>query len=154
MMLLNKIDFKNIYTLIPEWKWQEIKYGLDNSLITYQDAINYANERLLYDSKHFNEILELAISTECEAEKLLQQLVLGETIQDNNYIVSKWIFAIIYETYNYSSSKLIKIIDDIYTEFDYPDEISFLISYMPSEDCRTFDEKIVSYIENGKKNYC
>lgn len=43
------------------------------------------------------------------------------------------------------------VIDDVYSEFDYPEDISNLIPYMPSNDGRTIEEKLIEYIEDGKK---
>ena len=33
-------------------------------------------------------------------------------------------------------------IEDVYTEFEYPKEISNLIGYMPCDDSRPMDEKL------------
>lgn len=69
-------------------------------------------------------------------------------------IKSKWIIAIIYDAYINLNNEIYNVIEDIYTEFKYPQEITNLIGYMPCNDGRTMDEKLNKYIEIGRNRWC
>lgn len=64
------------------------------------------------------------------------------------------IFAIIYDAYIHLNDEIYDVIEDIYTELEYPKEISNLIGYMPCDDGRSMDEKLNQYIEIGKNRWC
>ena len=82
------------------------------------------------------------------------KLAFKEGEQDLEMINSKWIFAIIYDAYIYLNGEIYDVIEDVYTEFEYPKEISNLIGYMPCDDSRPMDEKLNEYIEIGKNIWC
>ena len=43
------------------------------------------------------------------------------------------------------------MIEDVYAEFEYPDEISNLVRYMPCVDNRPLNVKLDEYIEINKR---
>ena len=49
-----------------------------------------------------------------------------------------------------NKSKVFETIDDIYCKFDYPLEISGLVSYMPNEGGNYQDDKLDNYIKRVK----
>ena len=153
-MLQRKINFDRIYGIIQDWKWKELKVGLEKSLITSSDIISYASLILKGEMVQFDKVLELSIAEENEVKEILFDLADNEEKQDLQKINSKWIFAIIYDAYLYLNNEIYNVIDDVYTEFEYPKEISNLIGYMPCDDNRTMDEKLIEYIEIGKKEWC
>lgn len=153
-MLGSKVKFDRICDSIPNWKWNELKVGLEKSIISNREIISYAVLALSEDMEQFDSVLELSIAEEDEVEELIFNLAFKEGEQELEMINSKWIFAIIYDAYIYLKNEIYNVIEDVYTEFEYPKEISNLIGYMPCDDSRPMDEKLNEYIEIGKNIWC
>lgn len=153
-MLKNKVNFDRICDTIPIWKWIEIKVGLEKSIISNSEIISYAVLSLSEDMDQFDRVVELSIAEEDEVEEMVFNLAFKEGKKDLEMIKSKWIFAIIYDAYIYLNDEIYNVIEDVYTEFDYPKEIDNLIGYMPCDDRRPMDEKLNEYIEIGKNIWC
>lgn len=153
-MLRSKVNFDRICDIIPNWKWNELKFGLEKSIISSTEIISYAALALSEDMDQFDSVLELSIAEEDEVEEMLFKLAFKEGEQDLEMINSKWIFAIIYDAYIHLNGEIYDVIEDVYTEFEYPKEISNLIGYMPCDDSRPMDEKLNEYIEIGKNIWC
>lgn len=146
-MLNYKIDFEKLSTILPNWSWQELRYGLNRKYITENDIVSYAMQILAEDITQYDLILELSIADGDEVEELLCRLIENEVQQNLDKIESKWVISIIYLAYTCERNHLYEIIDDVYTEFDYPEEIKNLIGYMPCEDGRSMDERVEEYIK-------
>lgn len=153
-MLRYKVNFDRICDTIPNWKWSELRIGLEKSIISNGDIISYAVLVLSEDMDQFDRVLELSIAEEDEVEKMVFNLAFKEGEQDSEVIKSKWIFAIIYYAYIHLNDEIYDVIEDVYTKFEYPKEISNLIGYMPCEDGRSMDERLNQYIEIGKNRWC
>lgn len=153
-MLRNKVNFDRICGVIPKWKWSELKVGLEKSIIFNSDIISYAISILSEDLEQFDRVLELSIAEEDEVEEIILKLSSNEVVQDLEIINSKWIFAIIYDAYNNFKDVVYDVIEDVYTEFEYPKEINNLIGYMPCDDGRPIEVKLNEYIENNKDIWC
>lgn len=153
-MLMNKIIFENIYNLIPKWKWCELSFALNRTIISCRDIISYASFILSEDLEQFDIVIELSIAEESEVEEILHELIEKEEKSETDSIESKWIFAIIYDAYINSKDNVYSVIDDVYSGFDYPEEISNLIAYMPNNDGRSIEEKLSEYVDNEKKRWC
>lgn len=153
-MLKSKVDFSRICDIIPNWKWNELKVGLEKSIISSTEIISYAVLVLSEDMEQFNSVLELSIAEEDEVKEMVFKLAFKEGEQNLEMVNLKWIFAIIYDAYIYLNDKIYDLIEDVYTEFEYPKEISNLIGYMPCDDSRPMDEKLNEYIEIGRTIWC
>ncbi len=106
------------------------------------------------DIDQFDSVLELSISKEDEVEEILFNLATKEGKYDLKMINSKWIFAIIYDAYSYLNDEIYDVIEDVYTEFGYPKEISNLIGYMSCDDSRSMNEKLNKYINISRNVWC
>ncbi len=148
-MFLNRIFYEESFELIKKWSWSEIKYGLEKSFITCEDVILYARNILDEDTEDFDLVLNLSIANENEVADVLISLISNEKTEDDNIIRSKWIFSFVYNSF-IKAYDISQVIDEVYTTFNYPDEISMLVGYMPCEDCNTIDERIEQYIKDGK----
>lgn len=151
-MLRNKVDFNRISGTIQNWKWNELKIGLEKSIISNSDIRVYAVRILTEEVEDFDTVLELSIAE--NVEKIILNLALKEGEQDAEIIKLKWIFAIIYDAFIYLYDEVYSIIEDVYVEFEYPREISNLIGYMPCDDGKSMDYRLNEYIENGKHIWC
>lgn len=153
-MLMNKIIFENIYNLIPKWRWCDLKFALKKTIILDRDVISYSSFILSEDVEQFDKVIELSIAADGEVEEILNELIENEEKSETSFIERKWIFAIIYDAYTNFQDNVYSVIDDVYSEFEYPEEISNLITYMPSIDGRPIEEKLSEYIDNEKKVWC
>lgn len=153
-MLNNKVVFESIYKIIPKWKWCELNFALKKSIISNRDVISYASFILSEEIEQLDKVIELSIAEESEVEEILYELMENEEKDETDSIERKWIFAIIYDAYTNFQDNVYNIIDDVYSEFDYPEEISNLIAYMPSNDGRLIEEKLLEYIDNKRRVWC
>lgn len=149
-MLERKVNFERICDTIPKWKWSELKIGFERGIISNSEIISYANQVLSEEIEQFDSVLELAIAEEDEVEEIILNLAFREEEESLEMINAKWIFSIIYDAYIHLNNEIYDVIDDVYTEFEYPEEISHLIGYMPCEDGISIDEKLNQYIKMNK----
>lgn len=153
-MLYYNAKFEELNSLIPNWKWSELKYGLCREYISRKDIISYANEIIVDDAQYMETIIQLLIADEEEVDDILEKLVLCEENSREENIKLKWIFAFIYHAFNYSKNEIFNIIEDIYEEFDYTEEICNLIPYMPCEEGLSLEDRLEIYIKQNRDRWC
>lgn len=152
-MIRYVVNFERLCSIIPEWKWVELRVGLEKSIISIQDVQVYAVQILTESIDEYDLVLELSIANEDEIREILDRLCNLEEKQEAKIILNKWIFAIIYYAYTYDRDRIFEIIDDTYVEFEYSSQIQNLISYMPCEDGRTIEERLKEFIYDGRMIY-
>lgn len=164
MLNLYDLSFSEIYKVIPNWKWCELKQGYELSIISKNDILLYAGWILEEGIENFDLIIDLIIYenleeilpqlVDSELEEILPQLVDSEYEDYLDIINSKWLFAIIYTAFLNCEDKIFDIIEDLYVEFDYPEEISSLIAYMPMTNNKSMKEELMDYIKVNKSKWC
>ena len=152
-MLNYKIDFDRICNVISSWTWGELVFGIEKTIIAINDVISYAKTILSDEVEQFNLVLELSISEEDEANTILDELLKNEKEQDIYLINNKWMFAIIYDAHINDKCSIFDVIEDVYAEFEYPEIISNLVRYMPCEDHRSMEEKLLEYLNENMNMY-
>ncbi len=148
-----KADFHAIEKHMPRWSWHELIVGIEKGLLTYDDVIKYAFFTISEDTENIDLVVELSLSDKFKAEELIKNLVALEQEQNIDEIISKWAFAIIYAAYVNDYKDIFDLTDCVYTEFDYPEELRYLISYEPATDGRTLSEHLNDYIIAGKNKW-
>lgn len=141
--------FNTLYKKFTTWTWKELLFGIKNNIIKIEDVINYTNYIISKDNEDFEDIMKIIIVNADEVEPIVEELASKEQQKEDN-IISKWIFMIIYYYYKNNNKNIYNVIDDIYCDFNYPSEISGLVSYMPKEGTESLDDKLVNYIKNGE----
>ena len=63
-MLFYNAKFEEFNTLISNWKWSELKYGLYKEYISIKDVISYTNESFSNDVPYMEIIIQLLIADE------------------------------------------------------------------------------------------
>ena len=144
------ICFSSLYSKFATWTWQELLFGIKNNIIVIEDVTNYTNEIISEEKKDLDIILQILIVDTDEVEAIVEKLASMEKKQNEDDVISKWIFLIIYYFYITNRNKVFEMIDDIYCDFEYPSEISGLVSYMPKEDGNNQDDELKKYIKNGE----
>ncbi|MCL2399816.1 MAG: DUF2247 family protein [Defluviitaleaceae bacterium] len=124
-----------------ELNWYDILVAVNNGFLSHQTAIDHALRELSLNENPLQDTLNLAILTPAEAvyphsifpylEKLANDVSEQEksiTKQKMLYLILKWI----------SDNKVkfdnpLNILEFIYADFDYPDNLSHLVRYMPRD---------------------
>lgn len=120
--------------------WKGLFVGLDKGWLSIKAAITIAKKiasKKQNPSEKEIEVLFLDYLEENNAKSLISQLSLDqgedEAIEEWCYIFLKWL-----HEFTDSSESLSNLIDYIYAELGYPEEIAHLVSYMPLE---SFDKE-------------
>ncbi len=145
------VCFRELYYKFETWTWQEILFGIENNTIVLKDVIDYMYGVIPEKSSDYEIMMQIMVTDEDEIEAFIKKLALKENRQNMEEIVSKWMFLIIYYYYINNKNNIYNIIDEIYCDFNYPSEISGLVSYMPAEDGKLRDNELEEYIIRGKE---
>ncbi|MBE5894160.1 MAG: DUF2247 family protein [Lachnospiraceae bacterium] len=151
-MIKYAIDFERLCEIMPNWKWLELKIGLEKTIITSKDIKEYAIQVLNESIDKYDVVLELSIANKEEVLTILDKLCVLEE-QEEEKILKKWIFAVIYYVYTYDRDRVFEIIQETYSAFEYPTQIQNLIPYMPCEDGRTIQERLEEFMRDGEEMY-
>ena len=146
-MLLDKTYYVNAFENIEKWSWSEIKYLFDQSFISTENIISYARGMLDENTSNLELVIELTIADDYEVEEILLSLI-DQCKEEIESIQFKWIFALIYYSYQ-NSYDVFQVIDEVYSSFGYPVELSKLVRYMPCDEATTIENRLKRYIEEG-----
>lgn len=133
----NDFNFIELVNSVSKWSWQELVFGVDNKFITDSEIIEYAKFILTEDIVGFDFVLELSIAEGDEdIQGFLRELVSLESIQNEQSIKEKWLYAILLHLYNNKDKyeDALDMVEEIYADFDYPEEMAGFVKYMPAEN--------------------
>ncbi|MBC1425574.1 DUF2247 family protein [Listeria seeligeri] len=152
----NNYDFFNFSQTRTNWNWQEILYGMENKIIARSEVINYATHVLDEGILGFDWVLKVAIADEYEdILPYIHELIYLEDSEDNSTIQDKWRYAILKELYanksNYEDFN--KKVEEIYADFDYPEDMAGFIGYMPSVDGKSMEEAWQEYLTSSEGKF-
>jgi hypothetical protein len=132
-------DFNYEYIISKvKLNWADIEYGVENKYISSDIAIDHAMRELAECEYYSQDLVDLASLSNGEiVYPYLGELSKGsKKLNDNIVIKEKWMYLILDWVYNnrnkYSDS--LGIVEEIYSDFDYPDLISNFVRYMPSNE--------------------
>lgn len=132
-------DFNYEYIISKvKLNWEDIEYGIENEYISSDIAIDHAMHELAECEDYSQDLLDLASLSKGEiVYPYLRELSKGsKKLNDNIVIKEKWMYLILDWVYNnrnkYSDS--LGIVEEIYSDFDYPELISNFVRYMPSNE--------------------
>lgn len=149
-------DFFHFSPERTHWSWQELLYGLENQIITRNDVVNYAAHILDEEISGFDLILKLAIADEYEdILSCLRELANLETYEEKEEIKDKWRYLILKELHDNQTDKdqLNEKVEEIYADFDYPEDMIRFIRYMPSTDGKSMEESWQEYLIKSEKRF-
>lgn len=152
-------EFDEIKKIIKKWTWQEIRYGYHQSFISKEEVVAFAKESLAEDIPELDIVMELAIRNPDECiENDLQLLCNNEKNEEKGEIRSKWLYAILSCLFEKKTQidNIQLIIDNIYVDFEYPEEIADLVSYMPycGDRGESLEKRLEEYLTQGINKYC
>lgn len=161
-----KYCFNDIVNEIPIWSWKEILYATDNNIIKSENVIDYAIKIIDENILGYDFVMELAILNRNEdVSKNLIELTLLEDYESDEEIKSKWLYALLNHIYINKNKyeDALDIVEQIYSDFAYPMEISGFVRYMPMDDggdlgsCKLNEARLYDkwkkYLEENRKKY-
>jgi hypothetical protein len=114
--------------------WPEIKYGVDHQLIAPKVAIDKATDRLCSSANVSGDEIELAGRSESDSIlELVSRLANSENTSTEESIRAKWLYlalAWLFENRE-SVNNPLGIVEDVYSDFDYPREVAAFVRSMP-----------------------
>lgn len=145
--------------------WNEIKFGLDHQLTTPKTAIEKATQQLCDTDTASPEVIELAgLAASEPVADLITRLAKAETSPDDEYVKAKWLYLALAWLFENRESLVdpLSLVEEVYSDFDYPREIASFVRYMPMEgpdlknreqnEARLFDNW-KAYLDQGGKRF-
>jgi hypothetical protein len=138
--VMNLSHFKFDYLDIREHvslSWKEMKYAVDNNLIDAESLVKHAVFVLDEGILGYDIVLELAILQDYEdASPYILKLIELEEEQDEEDIKAKWLYLVLWVLYKNRNEydNALEIVEEVYSDFDYPPSISSFVRYMPSDE--------------------
>jgi hypothetical protein len=133
-MTVNEIPYEFVAQL-GTMTWADIQFGLEHRLLKPNAAIQKAIEQLCNMGKAPIEILELAGRTETESVIDLVCLLAKKENQPLNEVKAKWLYFVLAWVFENRESLVdpLQIVEEIYSDFDYPPKIAPFVRYMPMD---------------------
>lgn len=130
--------------------WRDILWGYERQMLGWSDIVDLAKERsnAHADNPQEVELSFLGKSNTHQIGELLRKLAF---VEEGSESKKKWLFlrlAWLFENRD-DVEDCLGVVEAIYADFDYPDEISGFVRYMPSSD--GYNPSQHSYDENQKR---
>jgi hypothetical protein len=115
--------------------WAEIEFGIRNGWLDTDAAVELAMDQVARESSPSRDVLELASILQHERGRipeLIERLARsGEPLSKE-----KWLYLLMAWVYCNRSSFVdpFQTVEEIYQSFDYPEEITSFVRYMPAKD--------------------
>lgn len=134
---------------------EEIFYGFSNLFLDEKNTIILLDKNLLGDSYIPQEIIDILLLKDNELfqlKSLLKKLI-HEDEMDEDILREKWILLKLFWLYSMkdSFSNVQGVIDNLYSELDYPEIMNSIVSYMPAieqDNDKTLNEKWRDLLDN------
>jgi hypothetical protein len=128
------IEFLKRLHSLPSWA--EMAYAFDNHLIPVKTVIDYANERISTEEASSNDELSVAMaSLDDSIAEFVHRLSNGDrgpTEHSSRLLWADILLAWAYENRT-NFDDFLGVVEDIYTDFDYPKGLAPFVRYMPNE---------------------
>lgn len=119
--------------------WREILWGYDHGWINWEGLTALATRQLVPNDPTPPAEVELAglvVEESTRARDLAEDLASQERSLSEEVIRKKWLYLILrwlFENRERAADPF-ALVDELYSDFDYPDEIAPFVRYMPPED--------------------
>lgn len=136
--------------------WHELDFAYKQSIAERQDVVAFAVDVLEEEMLGYEQVLELAIIEEYEEISSVLNALLGiEPPQEEKEIKGKWLYLLLADLYENRKDyeNALAVVEELYADFDYPEEITNFVRYMPSEEAKKLTEQanVERLISNWKK---
>ncbi|HEX3624565.1 MAG TPA: DUF2247 family protein [Verrucomicrobiae bacterium] len=163
-MTVKEIPYEFISQRVP-MTWADIQFGLDNQLLRPKAAIDKATEQLCDTDAAPRGVVELAIRVESESViDLVSDLAKAEARSSDDVVKAKWLYIVLAWLFENRKSLVnpLEIVEEVYSDFDYPAQIASFIRYMPIQgpnlgsreknEARMFD-RWKAYLDEEQKRF-
>lgn len=153
-LTFHDFNFDDLFMEMSFWTWQEIRFAYKNKIAVIEDIVNYAKYLLSENTSNFDIVLKLALSDNESSLQFLDVLCDNEKNIDEDYIKKKWLYALLSYLYKNKEkyTSVLDIVELIYSDFDYPNEMSGFIRYMPKKYTSLYDGWY-EYLSNYKSTF-
>lgn len=133
----NKLYYKYL-------SWLDIYIGVKNQKLNKKMAINFAEYLIEYNKCDIDLLIEFFIDDNIRVEEILniiKSLINNELITKDSKSIDKLRYILLIEArelFN-NNNELLEKIEDIYSSFNYPEDMIDFIYYMPNNKNITFN---------------
>ncbi|MFI3231369.1 MAG: DUF2247 family protein [bacterium] len=133
----NKLYYKYL-------SWLDIYIGVKNQKLNKKMAINFAEYLIEYNKCDIDLLIEFFIDDNIRVEEILniiKSLINNELITQDSKSIDKLRYILLIEArelFN-NNNELLEKIEDIYSSFNYPEDMIDFIYYMPNNKNITFN---------------
>ncbi len=121
--------------------WDDLGFALQNEIVSGKTIVDYAMMKVS-SSKYTDDDFELAACNPDDTHLVTDKLrfLLSDT-NDIEKTTKKWLYLCLLYLYKnkVNFDDPLQVIESIYSDFNYPEEIKHLIRYMPNNDGRIVD---------------
>ena len=117
--------------------WSDILWGLRRCLVDWPILVEIAGIRVAAGSDDLlvNDLARLGNEGVWKARQIVEQLAMRDEKAKDKDVRGKWLFLALlwsFETRRSIDDGLAKV-EEIYADFDYPDEVRSFVRYMPAD---------------------
>lgn len=135
-MITTSISFEFLKRLHSIPSWTEIGYAFERQLISPNVVIDYAMDKVASaDQPDDDELAIASSSVNNSIVALVQKLAMAKGVSENDELNLRWANITLAWAYERREqvNDLLDVAESIYTDFDYPEELSAFVRYMPSD---------------------
>lgn len=131
-----KINFDKYFELLS---WNIVFWGIKNDIIEAESAICYANKlvenNFVENDSLFIELFILENVKKNEVLSLISNMTsLNSSDKDTSLKILRYIILDNIRQSKQDNKSVLNSIENVYADFDYPEDMSLFISYMPIEN--------------------
>ena len=127
--------FSELRTLYNRWTWQELRWGLEHTIVNESDLRSYASEQLNESNPLFDLLLDLVTEDKYSDQitRKVDNLCNAEVPESNGQIEFVWrnVILIWIIQQQYDDAKLQNEIELLFATFSHPADMASLIRWMP-----------------------
>lgn len=146
-----KINFDKYIHLL---NWNVIFLGIRDDLIDAESAIRYANKlvenNVTEDNSLLVELFILENVEKAEVLRLLYDIVSQDVTEEYAKKILRYIILDSIEQTKQDDKTILNTIENVYADFDYPEDMASFISYMPVDDT-TYNPSAHTLKENEQR---
>jgi hypothetical protein len=138
--------------------WREVEFGLQHGWLAAQAAIDLAIDQVMGGNES-SDVAELA-SVLPHEEHNVPELVHRLAERDPECSKDKWLFLLLSWLYENRTAfeEPLELVEELYADFDYPEEIASFVRYMPPRDPSRVGESYLleawrSYLDAAGRKY-
>ncbi|WP_282611297.1 DUF2247 family protein [Pelagibius sp. Alg239-R121] len=118
--------------------WRDVLWAFEHKLLGWKSVVQLAEKRML-DGSEVDLEADLAFLGKENAERvglILRELASAESSRNDSVAQKKWLYVTLAWLFENSKafSNPLSCVEDIYADFDYPEEIAEFVGYMPPTD--------------------